>query len=162
MLALRYVYVLALVAWLGGLLSAGTLVAPAVFSVLQAQDPVGGRATAGLVFGNVLARLHLVGYAAGGIMIVLLTILRLLGPRPDAYGIRVGIITTMLLLTTYADVGVLRRATAVQREAGGSITALAPADARRITFDGLHRQSTWLMGLIVAGGLALAAWETRE
>jgi hypothetical protein len=107
-------------------------VAPAVFSVLQAQDPVGGRAAAGLVFGNLLARLHLVGYAAGGIMIVVLTVLRLLGPRPDAYGIRVGLITTMLLLTVCADVGVLQR------------------------------QSTWLMGLVVAGGLALAAWETRE
>ena len=43
MLALRYVYVLALVVWLGGMVILGALVAPTVFQVLQSADPAGGR-----------------------------------------------------------------------------------------------------------------------
>ena len=35
MLALRYVYVLALVVWLGGMVILGALVAPTLFQVLQ-------------------------------------------------------------------------------------------------------------------------------
>lgn len=161
MRALRFIYVLALVVWLGGLLTAGAVVAPVIFRVLQAQDPVAGRAAAGEVFGAVLAQLHIVGYASGSVMFVVLTVLRLLGPRPIAYGIRAGLLAVMLLVTAYADRVVLTRAQALQRETG-RLGALAPTDVRRQSFDHLHQESTWLVGLVVAGGLALAGWETRE
>ena len=52
MLALRYVYVLALVVWLGGMVVLGAIVAPATFQVLQASAPATGRALAGAVFGD--------------------------------------------------------------------------------------------------------------
>ena len=47
MLAVRYVYVLALVVWLGGMVALGAVVAPTIFQVLQAGDPANGRALAG-------------------------------------------------------------------------------------------------------------------
>jgi uncharacterized membrane protein len=78
---LRYVYVLALVLWLGGMTTAGLVVAPATFSVLEHWDPIAGRRLAGDVFAAVLARLHLVALAAGSAMLVVLTVLRVLGPR---------------------------------------------------------------------------------
>ena len=161
MRALRYIYVVALVVWLGGLLTAGAVVAPVLFRVLQAQDGAAGRAAAGEVFGAVLAQLHLVGYVSGTVMFVVLTVLRLLGPRPLAYGIRAGLLAAMLLVTAYADRVVLARAQTLQHEAG-RIDALAPTDPRRTRFDQLHQESTWLVGLVVAGGLVLAGWETRE
>jgi uncharacterized membrane protein len=43
MFALRYVYVLALVVWLGGMLMLGAVVAPTTFQVLQASAPATGR-----------------------------------------------------------------------------------------------------------------------
>ena len=56
MFLLRYLYVVALVLWVGGLIMAGALVAPAVFGVLQAWNETQGRVLAGQVFGDVLIR----------------------------------------------------------------------------------------------------------
>src|SRR5512147_2884980 len=98
MVLLRYLYVVALVLWVGGLIVAGALVAPSVFGVLQAWNASEGRVLAGQVFGDVLLRLTWLSYAMGVIMFVTLTLHRLLGARPLKYGIRVGIMTTMLLM----------------------------------------------------------------
>src|SRR3954466_7027043 len=70
MLALRYVYLLALVVWLGGMVVLGALVAPATFQVLQAAAPETGRALAGALFGVVLARFHYLAYGAGAVLFV--------------------------------------------------------------------------------------------
>ena len=56
MFVLRYVYVVALVVWVGGLIVAGAFVAPALFGVLQAEAGTAGRVLAGAVFGEVLRR----------------------------------------------------------------------------------------------------------
>ena len=63
---LRYLYVVALVLWVGGLVVAGALVAPSVFGVLQAWNESQGRVLAGQVFGEVLLRLTWLSYAMGG------------------------------------------------------------------------------------------------
>ena len=57
MVLLRYLYVVALVLWVGGLITAGALVAPSVFGVLQTWNEAQGRVLAGQVFGDVLLRL---------------------------------------------------------------------------------------------------------
>ena len=98
MVLLRYLYVVALVLWVGGLITAGALVAPSVFGVLQAWNESQGRVLAGRVFGEVLLRLTWLSYAMGGIMFITLTLHRLLGARPVRYGIRVGIMALMLLM----------------------------------------------------------------
>ena len=90
MLALRYVYVLALVVWLGGMVILGAVVAPTTFQVLQASVPATGRELAGAVFGTMLARFHYVAYVAGGLLLVTLAAMRVLGPRPAHVGVRVG------------------------------------------------------------------------
>lgn len=162
MLPLRYLYILSLVVWLGGMLVAGLVVAPTVFGVLSAQDPESGRVAAGQVFGTFLHRLHLLAYVAGAVMIASLTLQRLLGPRPVSYGIRAGVILAMLSLFGYSGVVVSPRIEALQHEAGTSMASLAATDARRVEFDGLHRLSTILLGMAAAGGLVLLAWEARE
>src|ERR1051325_5810151 len=82
MLALRYVYVLALVVWLGGMLILGAVVAPTTFEVLQTQAGSAGRELAGAVFGTALARFHYVAYGAGAVLLLTLGAMRVLGPRP--------------------------------------------------------------------------------
>ena len=52
MIFLRYLYVLALVVWLGGMVVAGGVAAPSIFAVLQEWNPVEGRVLAGRVFGE--------------------------------------------------------------------------------------------------------------
>ena len=56
MVALRYVYLLALVIWLGGMVILGALVAPTTFQILQSIEPSTGRALAREVFGVTIAR----------------------------------------------------------------------------------------------------------
>src|SRR5688572_33510795 len=85
MVLLRYLYVVALVLWVGGLITAGALVAPSVFGVLQTWNEAQGRVLAGQVFGDVLLRLTWMSYVLGGIMFITLTLHRLLGARPVKY-----------------------------------------------------------------------------
>jgi hypothetical protein len=155
-------YVLALVLWLGGMAIAGLVVAPVTFAVLEAWNPATGRVLAGDVFGAVLERLSLIAYAAGIVMFVVLTVQRLLGPRPRSYGIRVGIIALMLALTMYADMVAAPRIDELQSQVSGPMNQLDAGDARRVEFDRLHGLSTTLIVLAIGGGLVLLGWETRE
>lgn len=162
MLAVRYLYVLALVVWLGGMLILGALVAPATFDVLQAQEPVSGRALAGAVFGTTLARFHYVAYATGALLLLTLAAMRILGPRPAAFGVRAAIVLTMLGVALYSGTIVLQRIDTVQQDAGGLVSSLPATDARRIEFDQLHQLSIRLMLVNVAGALVLLYWEAKE
>ena len=159
---LRYLYVLALVVWLGGMAVAGLIVAPVTFSVLESWNPTTGRTLAGDVFGAVLARMNLVAYTAAGLMFVVLTVQRLLGPRPRSYGIRVALIVTMVAFTMYSGIVAAPRIDELQSSVAGPIAHLAPDDQRRIEFDWLHRLSTSLATATIVGGLVLLGWETRE
>ena len=162
MLALRYVYVLALVVWLGGMVLLGVLVAPTTFEVLQASEPVTGRALAGDLFGAILGRFHYVAYAAGAILLVTLAVMAILGPRPASYAIRSAIIVVMLGVAVYSGFVVLRRVDAIQREVGRLPSQLPAGDARRTEFDALHLLSTRLMLFDMMGALVLLYWEARE
>ena len=106
MILLRYLYVLALVVWLGGMVVAGGVAAPSIFTVLQEWNPVEGRVLAGRVFGEVLQRLYWLGYASAAVMFVALTLHRLLGARPIRYGVRAIILALMVSATMAADYNV--------------------------------------------------------
>jgi uncharacterized membrane protein len=162
MLALRYAYVLALVVWLGGMIVLGAVVAPTTFQVLQASEPVTGRALAGEVFGSMLARFHYIAYGAGALLLVSLAVMAILGPRPRNFAVRMSLAGTMLLVALYSGVIVLGTIDAIQREVGGLPSTLPAGDARRIRFDELHLLSTRLMMVNVVGALALLYWEARE
>ena len=162
MRAVRYLYVLALALWLGGMALAGFVVAPTIFSVLEAANGTPGRVLAGDAFGAILARLYMVGAAAAVVMLATLTLLRVMGPRPKAYGVRAVLIVLMFALTAYAAVVLQPRIQALQQQVGGPMIELPATDARRTEFDQLHSLSTILMSLTIGGALALVGWETRE
>ena len=162
MLALRYAYVLALVVWLGGMVVLGALVAPTTFQVLQAAAPDTGRALAGELFGVLLARFHYVAYGAGAVLFLTLAAMAILGPRPAAFAIRLGIITVMLAVTVYSGVSVVREITGIQRAVGAPPSSLPFTDPRRLRFDHLHQLSTRLMTFNIVAALALLYWEARE
>jgi uncharacterized membrane protein len=162
MLALRYVYVLALVVWLGGMVVLGAIVAPATFQVLQASAPATGRALAGELFGQILARFHYVAYAAGGVLLVSLAVMAVLGPRPPGFALRLLVVAVMLLVAMYSGLVVLQTIDAIQLEVGGLPSLLPAGDPRRLRFDALHVLSTRLMMANIAGALALLYWEARD
>src|SRR5215203_1846656 len=138
MVLLRYLYVVALVLWVGGLVSAGALVAPSVFGVLQAWNASEGRVLAGQVFGEVLLRLTWLSYAMAVIMFVTLTLHRLLGARPLRYGVRVGIMGVMLVMMLATGFYIIPQVNSIQAQVTGPVSALPESDARRVEFDRLH------------------------
>ena len=162
MFLLRYLYVVALVLWVGGLIVAGALVAPSVFGVLQTWNETQGRVLAGQVFGDVLIRVTWLSYAMGTIMFVTLTLHRLLGARPVKYGVRVGIMAVMLLMMVATGFWLIPEVNAIQAQVSGPVSALADADPRRVEFNRLHGLSNILYSITAIGGLALCWWEARE
>ena len=162
MLALRYVYVLALAVWLGGMVVLGAVVAPTTFQVLQANEPTTGRLLGGVVFGVILSRFHYVAYGAGAAALVTLAAMALLGPRPVAFAVRSTIVALMLLIALYSGLVVLREVATIQQEVGGLPSSLRAGDARRVRFDELHQLSTRLMMINIVGALVLLYWEARE
>jgi hypothetical protein len=161
MLVLRYAYIVALIVWVGGLVTAGAMVAPALFAVLPAEAGPEGRALAGAAFSEVLRRVLTVGEGAGVVMLVMMTVLRLLGPKPLTYGVRAVLLTAMLGASAYTAHVVLPEAEALRREMAGAPSAAAD-DPRRVRFDALHSLSTALVTATAVAGLMVAAWEARE
>ncbi|HXH07526.1 MAG TPA: DUF4149 domain-containing protein, partial [Vicinamibacterales bacterium] len=159
---LRYLYLLALVVWIGGIAALGGVAAPALFETLPRAVGPAGRELAGAAFGEILRRFHLVAYGAASVMLASLVVARILGPRPVHFGARTAIVSAMLGLTLCSGVVVGRRIAAVRAEIRGPVAGLPDTDPRRIEFGRLHALSTVLMLLTGAAGLALLAWEARE
>lgn len=162
MILLRYLYILALVSWLGGTVVAGAIVAPSIFGVLEAWNAQEGRVLAGRVFGEVLQRLYWLGYAMAGVMFVSLTLHRLLGARPIKYGVRAIILAAMVTCTLAADYHVGPQVATIQARVTGPVSMLADGDPIKAEFNRLHGLANLLMGFTVFGGLALLFWEARE
>jgi hypothetical protein len=161
MLALRYVYLLALVFLLGGLLGIGGIAAPAIFAALTAAHGSAGREMAGVAFGAVLARFHVAASVSLLLMLVALGVTAALGPRPLKFAVRMGILVVMAAATLCSGQIVSPQVDALRREIGGVVAELPAGDARRIRFGRLHGLSTALLSITAAGGLALLYWEAR-
>lgn len=162
MVALRYVYLLALVAWLGGIATLGGIVAPTLFGQLQAADPANGRVLAGLAFGTAIARFHYLAYAAGGVMVLALAAMRILGPKPLLFNARAAIVVLMCAITAYSGLVVLGRIDEIQAAVGILPSRLPAGDPNRVEFDALHALATRLMQANMIGGLILLFFEARE
>ena len=82
MVALRYVYVLALSLWFGGIITIGAIVSPLSDAMLH--------------------RFFLTSYVAGGLVLTTLFGMALLGPRPSGFFARFGVAVGMFAVTLYA------------------------------------------------------------
>ena len=161
MLALRYVALLALVVWIGGLIALGAIAAPAIFDVLGGQAVADGRLLAGATFGEILRRFALVSYGAGVLLLATLIIRAILGPRPRRFAWRAAVAILMLAATAYAGIAVAGRIRDIQRQIHVAPSSLPADDPRRIEFGRLHGLSTSLQLVPLLGGLALMYWELK-
>jgi len=162
MFLLRYVALLALVVWVGGLVALGAIAAPATFDVMAARQVVDGRLLAGAVFGEILRRFFFASSIAAGVIFLSLVLRRILGPKPRHFGWRAGILILMVGATVYAGVTVAGRIAALQASMKVAPSSLPESDPRRIEFGRLHATSSALQLVPLLGGLALIFWELRE
>lgn len=153
--ALRFVSMLAVAIWLGGMVTIGGIVAPAAFATLPSSD-------AASLVGETLRRFHFVSYAAGGLLLLSLTLMALIGPRPRAFWVRLTMAGVMLAATLVAGLVIDRRIAAMRAEIGVPVGSLPIGDARRAAFGRLHGASTGLMALTMVAGFVLVYLNARD
>lgn len=162
MLVLRYAALVAAALWVGGLVILAAVAAPSIFDTIAARGVSDGRAVAGAVFGEALRRFHLLTYALAAVIIGSLLLRGALGPRPAYWAIRLGIAALMLAASMSSGIVLAERIERARADAGGTPSALAPGDPRRVTFGRLHALATLLQIVPVAGGLALLFRELTD
>lgn len=140
----RFVMVLSLVVWIGGIIFFSFVVAPALFSLLPSQE------LAGRVVSRSLGSLHLIGLTCGVVFLAatLLTELR------RARTVRLFVLA-MILLTAYSQFRITPQIQRIREAVGGAIQALPPQDAGRAAFDRLHEISVILEGIVLVAGLGV-------
>jgi uncharacterized membrane protein len=148
---LRFMMLLALVVWLGGLVFFAFVVAPTAFS----PGLLPTRQLAGEIVGRSLGTLHWMGIVSGIVFLVASTIYnrKMLGRARIISG-RHLIIATMLVLTLISQFVISPKMHALRIEAG-VIDSLSQGSAVRMEFDRLHvwsekfEEGVFFLGLVV-------------
>ena len=143
---LRFLRLLTVVVWVGGIVFFAFVVAPVAFGRLASAHE------AGLVVRGAILALHWAGIVCG---VIFLGATAPLGRRR----VEMGLIGAMLLLTLVSQFYVLPRME-VDR-AGVAIDTLDVTDARRLDFERLHVLSERLEGAVLLAGLAVVGVMAR-
>ena len=161
MIVLRYLYVLALVVWLGGMLALGGVAAPSVFAVLQGHGATAGPELAGAVIADMFRTFYRITYGCGGTMLVALAGMRVLGPKPVQFNARVAIVGSMLGAALASGFLVSGGPAREQQPARPSAATAAPR-LLGLGTERVRNLSVVLLLIDVVGGLSLLYWEARE
>ena len=147
---LRYLMLLSLIVWIGGLIFFAFVLAPTAFSVLHSRH------LAGTVVGRSLGALHWMGIVSG-IIFLASSILysQLTKGSPHFFAARNVLICLMLALTLISQFGIIPRMDTLRASIGGEIDSVPADNPARMQFDALHVWSTrveggvFLLGLVV-------------
>jgi hypothetical protein len=161
MSALRFLAVVMLAVWVGGLAALG-MGAPAIFAALEAHDPGAGRTLAGIAFGAMFAQFEQVALVLGLILMALLGARSALGARPRGLGWRMCTLAVMIAVSAITAFVITPRIDHVRESTPGAIADLPATDARRIEFGRLHGLSGGLMGATLIAGLGLVWAELQD
>jgi len=146
---LRFLEVLSLGAWVGGILFLSVAVAPAAFAILPTREQ------AGALVGMALTRLHILGYVAGAVFLVS-RMARLRGMTGLA-SLAAAAVILMLLLTVVSQHLVSPRLAdlrAHMKAEFGSVDATPQGHALRAEFGRLHGVSALLELAVLLVGVA--------
>jgi uncharacterized membrane protein len=149
MQALRFVMLLSLVVWIGGIIFFAFVVAPAVFGVLPSRD------LAGRVVGRSLGALHWMGIVSGMVyLIASLLYARMSSGFAHPLAARNVLIALMIVLTMVSLFVVTTKMNALKADMG-VIDEVAHSDARRLEFNQVHQWSTRLEIAVLAMGIVV-------
>ena len=155
---LRFLMLLSLVVWLGGLIFFAFVLAPTVFS----PGLLPSRQMAGSIVGRSLDRLHYVAIVSGTVFLIASMLYsRIASGNARPLAARHVLIVLMLLLTVISQFTISPKMHAIRAEAG-VIDDLPPDNPLRMEFDRLHVWSekfevaVLLLGLVALYGTAQA------
>ncbi|MFZ0200113.1 MAG: DUF4149 domain-containing protein [Candidatus Sulfotelmatobacter sp.] len=153
---LRFLMLLSLVVWIGGLIFFSLVVAPAAFSVLPTSH------LAGSVVGRSLGKLHTLAIISAVLYLISsLLYSRLTEGTAHVFAARHILLCLMLALTLISQFGIIPRMD-VLRASLGEIRAVPVDNPQRIQFDALHLWSTRLEGSVLLLGLVVVYLTARS
>jgi len=138
-----FVYLLALVCWLGGMVFFTAIVAPVVFKVLPIAE-------AGKLVSGIFPRFYILGYIAGVIGLVLAIYFAVERPPRLWWSLSAVALAAALGLTLYTGAIVRPQVDALR----SVVEEQNPDPARRAEFDRLHHLSVMLSGGVMLLNLA--------
>ncbi len=155
MTLLKFLMLLALVVWIGGIIFFAAVLAPAAFAVLPTHQ------LAGNLVNRTLAVLHIMGMICGVAYLVCSMVhLRLAKGSAQFLSVPHLLVIAMFLLTLVGHFGIARRMHVMHQQMG-VIDELAQDDPRRVYFNRLHAWSTQVEGVVLLFGLG-ALWGTAR
>ena len=144
---LRFLMLLSLVLWIGGLIFFAFVLAPTAFQVLPSTH------LAGNVVGRALGKLHWIGIISAIVYLVSSMLYsRISQGTPHAFAIRHVVIVLMLALTLISQFWIIPRMDAL-RASVGDFASVPLTDPARVQFDALHVWSTRVEGSVLVLGL---------
>ena len=146
---LRYLMLLSLVVWIGGLIFFAFVLAPTAFQVLSDTH------LAGNVVGRALGKLHWIAIVSG-IVFLLSSLLysRITGGTAHVFALRHVLIVLMLGLTLFSQFWIIPRMDTL-RASVGDFATVPLTDPQRVQFDALHVWSTRVESAVLLLGLVL-------
>jgi hypothetical protein len=153
---LRFLMLLSLAIWLGGIIFFSFGVAPVLFKVLPTRH------LAGSVVTRSLATLHAMGIISGVIFLLgSMTHAHLTRGSAEPLAARHVLVYAMILLTLVSQFSISPKLAALRSDMV-EIDTIAPTDPRRIEFNRLHQWSARLEGGVLLLGLAVAYLVARR
>ena len=138
----RFLMLVSLVVWVGGIIFFAFVVAPSLFTILPTRQ------LAGSVVTRCLGALHWIGIGCG----VTFLVCSLAETHGRIASLRNGAIVGMLALTLISQVAVGGKMQRLRADMG-EIDTVPATDARRVEFNALHQWSTRLEVLVLLLGL---------
>jgi uncharacterized membrane protein len=156
---LRFLMLLSLICWIGGLIFFAFVLAPTAFNI---PDVLPNTHLAGNVVGRALGKLHWIAIFSG---IVFLTSSLLYSRFTDGtahvFAARHVLLCLMLALTLISQFGIIPRMD-VLRTSLGDVKAAAIDNPERVQFDALHVWSTRVEGAVLLLGLVVVYLTARS
>jgi uncharacterized membrane protein len=149
MSVLRFLMLLSLVAWIGGLIFFAFVLAPTAFSVLPTTH------LAGNVVGRTLSKLHWIGIVSGIVFLISsLLYSRTTDGTAHIFAARHILLCLMLALTLISQFGIIPRMDTL-RASLGEVSSVPVDNPARVQFDALHVWSTRVEGAVLLLGLVV-------
>ena len=153
---LRFLMLLSLICWIGGLIFFAFVLAPTAFSVLPTTH------LAGNVVGRALAKLHWIGFISGIVYLVSsLLYSHIIDGTAHVFAARHVLLCLMLALALISQFGIIPRMD-VLRASLGEVTAAPIDNPERVQFDALHVWSTRVEGAVLLLGLVVVYLTARS
>ncbi len=144
---LRFLMLLSLICWIGGLIFFAFVLAPTAFSVLPTTH------LAGNVVGRALGKLHWIGFVSGIVYLISsLLYSRVIDGTAHVFAVRHVLVCLMLARTLISQFGIIPRMD-VLRASLGEVSAAPIDNPERVQFDALHVWSTRVEGAVLLLGL---------